>query len=85
MLGRYPRPGYIEIDGARGTVVQQASGHWEAVGEVRYCTDEGLDRGGVADQIAQRRVGHSPVFALGPPDAPGVCRAEQALRRRDYP
>jgi predicted dehydrogenase len=51
MLGRYPRPGYIELDGARGTIVQQASGHWEAVGEVRYCTDEGLDRGGVADQI----------------------------------
>ncbi|MGN6674572.1 MAG: Gfo/Idh/MocA family protein [Thermomicrobiales bacterium] len=51
MLGRYSRPGYTEIDGARGTIVQQASGHWEAVGEVRYCTDEALDRGGVADQI----------------------------------
>jgi predicted dehydrogenase len=51
MLGRYPRPGYTEIDGARGAIVQQASGHWEAVGEVRYCTDEALRGGGVADQI----------------------------------
>ncbi|MGN6564866.1 MAG: hypothetical protein ACTHMU_19575, partial [Thermomicrobiales bacterium] len=64
MLGRYPRPGYTEIDGARGTIVQQATNdwqgdlavqqeteNWQAKAEVRYCTDAELERSGQADQI----------------------------------
>jgi len=51
LLGRFPRPGYIEIDGARGTIVQRATDHYVAEGEVRYCSDQALQSGGVADQI----------------------------------
>jgi predicted dehydrogenase len=64
MLGRYPRPGYTEIDGARGTIVQQATNDWHgdlavqqetedwpSEAEVRYCSDESLDNGGLADQV----------------------------------
>lgn len=51
MLGRYPRPGYTEFDGTRGTIVRAADGHWHAEAEVRYCTDEALMSGGIADQI----------------------------------
>ena len=63
MLGRYPRPGYTELAGARGSIVQQAGQKnsakqpyqgWEGLGEVRYCTDESLQqhgKSGVADQI----------------------------------
>jgi predicted dehydrogenase len=51
MLGRYPRPGYTEIDGARGAIVRQATSMWHAEAEVRYCSDEALASGGVADQI----------------------------------
>ena len=46
MLGRYPRPGYTELAGARGAIVQQAAEGWTGVGEVRYCTDEALMEGG---------------------------------------
>ena len=46
MLGRYPRPGYTELAGARGAIVQQAAAGWTGVGEVRYCTDEALLQGG---------------------------------------
>ena len=28
MLGRYPRPGYTELAGARGAIVQQAAAGW---------------------------------------------------------
>lgn len=49
MLGRYPRPGYTELAGARGSIVQQAGENWNGIGEVRYCTDEALQNGGVAD------------------------------------
>lgn len=53
MLGRYPRPGYTEIDGARGTIVRQAvhSRPWYGGAEVRYTSDEALRNGGVADEI----------------------------------
>jgi hypothetical protein len=52
MLGRYPRPGYTEIAGARGTIVQQTS-VFKYVGEseVRYCSDHALQNGGVADEV----------------------------------
>jgi len=51
MLGRHPRPGYTEIDGARGTIVQQATHSWLGDAEVRYCSDEALQHGGRADQV----------------------------------
>lgn len=51
MLGRYPRPGYIEIDGARGALVQQAIGGWQSEAELRICSDHALANGGVADQV----------------------------------
>ena len=51
MLGRYPRPGYTELAGARGSIVQQAGPDSTGVGEVRYCTDEALKNGGIADQV----------------------------------
>ena len=49
MLGRYPRPGYTELAGARGAIVQQAAAGWHGQGEVRYCTDEALANGGRHD------------------------------------
>ncbi len=49
MLGRYPRPGYTELAGARGAIVQQAATGWHGDGEVRYCTDAALANGGVHD------------------------------------
>ena len=51
MLGRYPRPGYTELAGGRGSIVQQAGENWQGIGEVRYCTDEALQHGAVADQV----------------------------------
>lgn len=62
-LGRYPRPGYTEWQGERGTLVHRAMGHaWgNAKGELRYCSDakfapaqEGagdLVGGGMADVV----------------------------------
>ena len=49
MLGRYPRPGYTELAGARGAIVQQAAEGWHGEGEVRYCTDDALAKGGRHD------------------------------------
>jgi hypothetical protein len=51
MLGRYPRPGYTELDGARGAIVRQATRPWQSEAEVRYCSDEALATGGVADRV----------------------------------
>lgn len=51
MLGRYPRPGYTEIDGARGTIVQAADRSWHGLAEVRYCSDQALQSGAIADGI----------------------------------
>jgi hypothetical protein len=51
MLGRYPRPGYTEIDGARGTIVQAADRSWHGIAEVRYCSDYALQNGAIADGI----------------------------------
>ena len=49
MLGRYPRPGYTELAGARGAIVQQAAAGWHGEGEVRYCSDDALASGGRHD------------------------------------
>lgn len=61
LLGRHPRPGYTEWHGERGTVMYRSTRstrltslrpEFEAVGEVRLCTDEGLERwNGQADLI----------------------------------
>lgn len=45
MLGRYPRPGYTELAGARGAIVREAQHPWHGLGEVRYCSDEALQNG----------------------------------------
>ena len=51
MLGRYPRPGYTELNGSRGTIARYAVHNWHGQAEVRYCTDTALQNGGIADQI----------------------------------
>lgn len=57
LLGRYPRPGYTEIDGQRGAIVRAATNVsepkrvWGSEAEVRYCSDEALRTRAVADQI----------------------------------
>ena len=44
-LGRYPRPGYHEIDGAVGAIIQQALEHWTGQGEVRVVPQERFANG----------------------------------------
>lgn len=51
MLGRYPRPGYTELNGTRGTLARYAVENWHGKAEVRYCSDEALMNGAKADQI----------------------------------
>lgn len=51
MLGRYPRPGYTEMDGARGAIARGATRQWHGEAEVRFCSDEALMAGGVADHV----------------------------------
>lgn len=51
LLGRYPRPGYTELDGERGAIVRSATRHWHGEAEVRFCSDHALQNGGVADEI----------------------------------
>lgn len=57
LLGRYPRPGYTEIDGARGAIVRTAAEQsnpnrgWYATAEVRYCSDAALNSKAIADEI----------------------------------
>ena len=42
LLGRYPRPGYTELDGERGAIVRYATRHWHGEAEVRFCSAEAL-------------------------------------------
>lgn len=51
MLGRYWRPGYTELNGARGTIARFATRNWHGDAEVRYCSDEALLDGAVADHV----------------------------------
>ncbi len=57
LLGRYPRPGYTELDGARGSIVRQATHQsdpkraWHGEAEVRYCSDEALNSRAIADEV----------------------------------
>ncbi len=56
LLGRQPRPGYTQFEGQRGTFIWQAAGRWngplhQGEGEVRYCSDEALAAGAIADTV----------------------------------
>jgi predicted dehydrogenase len=56
VLGRYPRPGYTQIEGERGTLVWRSASRWNAAyhqgeGEIRYCSDQALERNGIADTV----------------------------------
>ena len=54
-LGRHARPGYTEVAGARGTIVQTAVqpwSEWNGESEVRVCSDAALADGGKADIVA---------------------------------
>ena len=51
LLGRYPRPGYTEMNGSRGTIARWATDNWHGAAEVRYCSDEALLKDGIADEI----------------------------------
>ena len=54
-LGRHARPGYTEVAGARGTIVQTAVepwSMWNGEAEVRICSDAALADGGKADIVA---------------------------------
>lgn len=44
-LGRYDRPGLMEIDGAHGAIVQEATGHWSGKAEVRLVPESQLADG----------------------------------------
>ncbi len=44
-LGRYDRPGLMEIDGAHGAIVQEATGHWSGKAEVRLVPEAHLADG----------------------------------------
>lgn len=51
MLGRYTRPGYTELNGTRGAIARYATYPWHGEAEVRYCSDEALQNGAIADQV----------------------------------
>ncbi|HRW06870.1 MAG TPA: Gfo/Idh/MocA family oxidoreductase [Caldilineaceae bacterium] len=56
VLGRHARPGHIQYEGSRGTIVVRAAGFWngpyhQAEGEVRYCSDRALETNGIADIV----------------------------------
>lgn len=51
MLGRYPRPGYTEIDGDRGAIARWPVRPWWAEAEVRVCSDAALANGAIADGV----------------------------------
>jgi predicted dehydrogenase len=58
-LGRYPRPGYLEIDGTRGTIVEQSNGRpapWESAAEVRLVAEQDYACGAYADSFPIERV-----------------------------
>lgn len=51
-MGRYPRPGYLEIVGTKGTFVEQSCGNpapWEGQAEVRLVAEEDYERGAYAE------------------------------------
>jgi predicted dehydrogenase len=94
MLGRYPRPGYTEIDGERGAIVQETDKNWQGVSEVRYCSDEALQSGAKADHICPIvHIDENGCWAMSRVDLP-IGRVAyvnpyrhdlgKSLHRRDY-
>ena len=59
-LGRYPRPGYLEIDGTEGAFVAQAydgrPAPWNGRAEVRLVAEEDYARGGYAESYPVERI-----------------------------
>jgi predicted dehydrogenase len=56
LLGRFPRPGYTQFEGQRGTITWRAAGRWNGPlhygeGEVRYCSDKALETNGIVDTV----------------------------------
>lgn len=56
VLGRHARPGYIQYEGTRGSIVVRTAGMWngpyhQSEGEVRYCSDQALESNGIADVV----------------------------------
>lgn len=56
VLGRHARPGYIQYEGTRGSIVVRTAGMWngpyhQAEGEVRYCSERALEGNGIADVV----------------------------------
>jgi predicted dehydrogenase len=64
-LGRYPRPGYLEIDGTKGAIIEQCTGDpapWEGKMEVRVVSPQDMERGAYAESFKvfrHSRVEHS--------------------------
>jgi len=54
--GRYPRPGYLEIDGTLGAFVEQGVAPWQGRSEVRLVPEERVERGAYADSFAVERL-----------------------------
>ena len=50
-LGRYPRPGYTEWQGERGTIACFARTPWQGEGEVRLCPPDTDEPRGIADVV----------------------------------
>ncbi len=58
-LGRCPRPGYLEIDGTEGSIVEQPSERpapWESRAEVRLVASENFARGAYAESYPIERI-----------------------------
>jgi predicted dehydrogenase len=58
-LGRCPRPGYMEIDGTDGAIVEQPGEQpqpWEGRAEVRLVAEDDLLHGGYAESFPVQRV-----------------------------
>lgn len=59
-MGRYPRPGYLEIDGTEGAIVAQAyddrPAPWTGRAEVRLVAPEDLERGAYAQSYPIERI-----------------------------
>ena len=59
-MGRYPRPGYLEIDGTEGAIIAQAydgrPAPWNGRAEVRLVAEEDYTRGAYAESYPIERI-----------------------------
>jgi hypothetical protein len=51
MLGRLGRPGITSIEGSRGSISRWTTKNWFGDAEVRFCSDDALKNGAIADEI----------------------------------